>query len=203
MNRSKQCVVAVYKKLAGAEDAMQAIDRGGFPMDLVSLVSVSLKTEADEDVQSYHNLPATCPRTCNGSVECEWSGACVPKILQFGDNMEKDAAIGAGVGGLLGLFAGASVLTATDAGSAVFLVPIMATTGIVGALLGAMAGWGVHSEHLFGYGQKVKAGRALLLVHGNPLEVAKANGILQNTKPAELHMHAETSADAHEIYPVE
>ena len=65
-------------------------------------------------------------------------------------------------------------------------------------------GWlGSAFEHLSGYGQKVKADRALLLVHGNPWEVAKANGILQETRPVELHMHAETSADAHKIYPVE
>jgi hypothetical protein len=65
-----------------------------------------------------------------------------------------------------------------------------------------MVGWGVHSEHLSWYEQKVKAGGALLLIHGNPLEVAKANGILRDTHPAELHMHAETSADAYEIAPV-
>ncbi|HJN08142.1 MAG TPA: hypothetical protein QF564_05575 [Pirellulaceae bacterium] len=206
MSRSNQCVVAIYKRLAAARDATRAIDRGGIPMKLVSLVSTSCRAEADADgqsYQSYDHLPTICPRTCDGSIQCDWSGACVPKILQFGDNMEKDAALGAGVGGLAGLVTGAGVLTVANGESAVFVAPIMAATGIVGALLGAMLGWGVHGEHLAWYEQKVRAGGALLLVHGDPLEVARANGILRDTHPAELHMHAETSADAYELDPVE
>ena len=204
MNRSNQCVVAVYKKLTRARNAIRAIDHGGIPMELASLVSASQRAESGADGQTYQrydHLPATCPRTCRGSIQCDWSGACVPRILQFGDSMEKDAAIGAGGGGLVGLLAGAGLLTVADGESAVFLAPIVVTTGIVGALLGAMVGWGVQAEHLSAYGQKVKTGSALLLVHGNPLEVARANGILQDTHPAELHVHAETSADSYEIHP--
>ena len=206
MNPSKECVVAVYKSLAEAGDAIYAIDRHGFPMKLVSLVSASLRGEADVPGQpghSYHDLPAECPRTCQGSAECEWSGPCLPKILQYGDDMEKNAAIGASAGALLGLLAGAGVVTVANGESVVLSGPIIATSAIVGSFVGAMFGWGVHLDQLSWYQRKVKAGKSLLLVHGNPLEVARAKRVLHDTHPAELHLRAESSADAYEIYAQE
>ncbi len=206
MNPSKECVVAVYKSLAEAGDAIYAIDRHGFPMKLVSLVSASLQGEAGVPGQPghcYRDLPAKCPRTCQGSAQCEWSGACVPKILQYGDDMEKNAAIAASSGGLLGLLAGAGVVTVARGESVVLLGPIIATSAIVGAFVGAMFGWGVHSDQLSWYERKVKAGKSLLLVHGSPLEVARAKRVLQDTHPAELHLRAESSADAYEIHTQE
>lgn len=203
MNRSNECVVAVYKKLAGATDAMRAIDRHDLSMKRVSLVSNSLQTAANvgqADCDCHHALPAECPRTCEGSPSCEWSGPCVPKILQFGDSMEKNALLGATAGGLVGLVAGAGALTVSKGETAYVLGPIMATTSIVGAYLGAMASWGVHRDQLSWYEKKVKAGHALLMVHGDPLEVATARQILEETSPAELHVHAETSADSYEIH---
>jgi len=206
MNHYKECVVAVYKTIAEAGDAIQAIDRHGFPLRLVSLVSASLRVKADISGQLghyYDELPAECPRTCQGSAECAWSGACIPKILQYGDVMERNAAIGASAGGLLGLLAGASFVTVTRGESAVLLGPIIATPAIVGAFVGAMFGWGVHSDQLSWYERKVKAGKSLLLVHGNPSEVARAKRVLQVTHPAELHLRAESSADAYEIHAQE
>lgn len=206
MNHSKECVVAVYKSLAEAGDAISAIDRHGFPMRLITLVSASLRGEADVPGQPghcYRELPAECPRSCQGSAECEWSGACVPKILQYGDDMEKNAAIGAGTGGLLGLLAGAGVVTVAKGEAVVLLGPIIATSAIVGTFVGAMFGWGVHLNQLSWYERKVKAGKSLLLVHGNPLEVARAKRVLQDTHPAELHLRAESSADAYEIHTEE
>ncbi len=202
MSRSKECVVAVYKKLTEVGGAVQAIDRGGLPMKLVSLVSSSLGTEIDgltESYRCYQNLPQKCPRTCEGSTQCEWTGACVPKILQFGDDMQRNAVVGAGVGGALGLVAGVSVLTLAQQNAPLLLAPVVATSGIVGGFLGAMTGWGTHSHHLPWYEQKVQAGNSLLVVHGNPLEVAKAARILQDTHPAAIRMHAESAEDAHEI----
>lgn len=206
MNQSKECVVAVYKSLAEAGDAIRAMDRRGFPMNLVSLVSASLRGKADvpgQPGQCYYDLPAECPRSCQGSAQCAWSGACIPKILQYGDDMKKNAAFGAGAGGLLGLLAGIGVLTVAKGVSVVLLAPIMVTSAIVGALVGAMFGWGVHWDQLSWYERKVKVGNSLLLVHGNPLEVAHVKRILQETHPAELHLRAESSADAYEIFAQE
>ena len=113
MNRPKDCVVAVYGEIDDAQSAIQKLDRSGLPARLTSLVSTDLcptEAAAGGAGQCYQDHPAECPPTCNGNAACEWSGACVPKILQFGDDMEKDAAIGAGAGGIVGLIAGAGVL---------------------------------------------------------------------------------------------
>ncbi|MCH8043518.1 MAG: hypothetical protein IID44_07345 [Planctomycetes bacterium] len=198
MNRPNDCVVAVYGEIDDARSAIQKMDRSGFPAKLVSLVSAHLRpaeVAGGGASHCYHDLPAECPPTCHGKDSCEWSGACVPRILQFGDDMEKNAAIGAGAGGLLGLVAGASVLTFSSGQTAVLMAPIAATSAIVGALVGAMLGWGVHSNRLAGYEQKLKAGKTLLVIHGDPLQVAQANRVLRDTHPVALHLHAQTSAD--------
>lgn len=198
MNRPKDCVVAVYGEIDDAQSAIQKLDRSGLPAKLTSLVSTDLcptEAAAGGAGHCYQDLPAECPLTCNGNAACEWSGACVPKILQFGDDMEKDAAIGAGAGGLVGLVAGAGVLTFGNGPTVVLMAPIAVTSAIVGALLGAMVGWGVHSNRLATYGQKLKAGKTLLVVHGDPLQVARASRALRETDPVALHLHAQTSAD--------
>ena len=162
MNRPKDCVVAGYGGIADAQGAAREIERSGLSANLVSLVSERLRgAEAvgGTSCQCHCDLPAECPPTCQGNPACEWSGSCVPKILQFGDNMEKIAAIGAGAGGLLGLVAGAGVLTFASGQTAVLLGPIVVTSAIVGGFLGAMAGWGVHSNRLSWYEQKVKTGQ--------------------------------------------
>ncbi len=198
MNRPKHCIVAEYGRITDARNAMNKLDRSGLSRHLVSLVSSSqspAEATGGNACQCYQNLPAECPPACQGNPSCEWSGACVPKILQFGDNMEKDAIIGAGVGAVCGLVTGIGVATFMSGQTGFLLVPIVVISTIVAAFLGAMFGWGVHSDRLAWYERKVKVGKTLLVVHGNPLEVARANRLLMATRPATMCLHGENSAD--------
>jgi hypothetical protein len=44
---AEECVVAMYDTVAQASDALQALTDFGFPYDQVSLVTKTLKLEAD------------------------------------------------------------------------------------------------------------------------------------------------------------
>jgi archaeosine-15-forming tRNA-guanine transglycosylase len=56
--------------------------------------------------------------------------------------------------------------------------------------LGTLAGWGVSHEHIFKYEEHVRAGKHLVIVHGNAEEVARARSLLQDTSATALHVHA-------------
>ncbi len=82
----------------------------GFPQQNISLVTASLKNET----------------------------AAVKKALELGDESEKDAVIGAGIGGVVGLLGGATVVTMAGMG-VVIAGPLGAMTGVVvGGLIGAI-----------------------------------------------------------------
>jgi len=161
----EECVVAVYKNTADASVAVDKLIASGFPKTNISLVTTSLKNEP----------------------------AVVKRALELGDNSEKDAAIGAGIGGVIGLLGGATVVSMAGAG-VVIAGPLGALTGVVvGGLIGAIRGWSVHSDHIPKYEQKIKAGQVLVIAHsGDPSQVAAAEKTLHATRPAEIHLYAAT-----------
>jgi hypothetical protein len=77
------------------------------------------------------------------------------------------------------------------------------TSALLGGLEGAAAGaafsgvlgWlsalGISKQHILKYEQHVKAGRYVVIAHGAPEEVKKAQGILGKTQPAELNVHGQ------------
>jgi outer membrane lipoprotein SlyB len=162
---AEECVVAVYKDVAQAKAAIDTLIASGFPQTNISLVTASLKNEP----------------------------AAVKRALELGDNAEKDAAIGAGIGGVIGLLGGATVVSMAGAG-VVIAGPLGALTGVVvGGLIGAIRGWSVHSDHIPKYEEKIKSGQVLVIAHGNdPAKVAAAEKTLHTTRPAEIHLYAST-----------
>jgi hypothetical protein len=70
---------------------------------------------------------------------------------------------------------------------------------VVGGFLGALGGWGVHEDHVRDYESQVRAGKLLVVAHGNPQQVAVAQDALQHTPSEGLQLHAPTSADAPEV----
>jgi uncharacterized membrane protein len=63
-----------------------------------------------------------------------------------------------------------------------------------GGVLGTLAGWGVSQEHIFKYEEHVRAGKHLVIVHGQPEEVAHARSMLEDAGATALQFHAEASA---------
>jgi outer membrane lipoprotein SlyB len=162
---ANQCVVAVFESGIRAKLAVEKLTAAGYPKSKISTVARSVKgQEAD-----------------------------VTRALQFGDEMERDATLGAGIGALVGALGGA---TAIAAGASVLVIagPIIAITGaVVGGLIGAMTGWGVHHNHAEQYQRKIESGKVLVLVLGDdPLQIAEAEKLLRLSNPEELHLHAKT-----------
>ncbi len=168
-----ESVVGIYGSFADAANGIRLLDEAGFPHDQVSLVTSA--------------IDARLPRE--------------RAAVQPGDESENKAAAGAAVGGLLGLLVGAPLLAIPGIGPLLLAGPLAAgmTGAVVGGFLGSMSGWGVHSDHVAEYQRKVAEGKVLVIVHGNPREVAQAERILRESNPLEIHVHAPDSADSEEI----
>jgi hypothetical protein len=174
----EQSVVGVYDTMAQAEGVVRKLDEAGFPIAHVSIVSQTLQSE--KDVVGY---------------------------ITVEDIAKKGLTTGAWAGGLLGLLTGAAFLWIPGFGplmvagrlASLLLGVLSSMEGAVigaayGGVLGTLVGWGVSQEHIFKYEEHVRAGKHLVIIHGKPEEVARAHSILQDTRAATLHVHAETSA---------
>ncbi len=169
---SEESVVAVYDNVGKAKQAVKRLCDSGVASAHISFVAQSL--EDQNEVTGY---------------------------LDQGDRTETDAARGAIVGGVLGLLIGAAFFWIPGFGALVVLGPLAAgmTGSAVGALVGAMTGWGIPKDRVQRYEQIVREGKLLVVVHADPLTVAEAHRHLQATEPEELHLYAENSSDSPEI----
>lgn len=169
---SEECVVAVYDTLEKAEEAVYVLDRADLPTEQASLVTSGLRDRPE-----------------------------LVEELKMGDDSVHDAAIGAGLGGVVGVLTGLTVAAMVAPAGVVFIVGAMAgmLSAVTGAFLGSLAGWGVHHESIRRYEQLIKNGKMLVIVHGNPLDLAKADRVLQETDATEVHVHAKTCSEAPEI----
>lgn len=165
---SRQCVVAIFDTFESAQAAIHSLDENQYPADQVSLVANSVKQE----------VASTIP-------------------MQYGDEANRDAAIGAGMGGLLGLLLGTPLLAIPGIGLMLIAGPLAAglTGAIVGGFLGSLAGWGVHEDHVADYEEAVRTGKFLIVAHGDPLQVDHAKHLLQKTESKSVTLHAHSSAD--------
>jgi hypothetical protein len=171
---STQCVVAIFDDLEAAKAAVMALEKSGFAERQVSLVTHAVK----EDVPLHQ--------------EAE---------MEFGDEGVANAMKGAGLGGLFGALIGSPLLLVTGLGAAVVAGPLAAaaTGAVIGGFLGGMSGWGVHTDHLQEYEDKVREGKVLVVVSGDADNVADAERILTGTEAIEVRVHTETEADSPEI----
>lgn len=172
--------VAVYDSYENAEAAVGRLQEADFPMDQLSLITKSA-TASDK----------------------------LQELITSGDQSEPSAKRGASIGGVLGALMAASLIWIPGFGQVVAAGPLAAaiavtfgaaaTGGIVGALVGVMAGWGIPQHQIEHYKDLVRQQKILLIAHGSPDEVALAHKILAETDPEEHKMHAPSSADSPEI----
>jgi hypothetical protein len=168
---TESSTVAVYTSIDDAEQAVQKLAEGGFPITKVSLMGRDFSTE-----KKIHGFVTPC------------------------DVAKSTASTGAWVGGLFGLLAGAAFLWVPGVGPLVVAGSLAAAVlgGVEGAVAGAalagVLGWlaslGIDKQHILKYEESVMAGKYLLVAHGTPEDVARARQILEATSPAELHSHA-------------
>jgi hypothetical protein len=167
----RQCVVAVYQSVDKAQAAVRDLEAAGLSQQ-VTLVSRNINTElSPEDKEA----------------------------MSRGDVSGRAAVEGATVGGLLGFLLATPMLMIPGLGPVLIAGPMAAamTGAIVGGFLRGMTAWGVHVDRAQEYEQMIQSGRSLVMVSGEPDEVAHGKRILDTTQAQEIHLHA-TSADARE-----
>jgi VIT1/CCC1 family predicted Fe2+/Mn2+ transporter len=163
----RDCVVGVFGSAAEAHRAVEQLHATGWGAH-VSLITRGKESELD----------ATAP-------------------LTQGDQMEKSAALGAAAGSALGVLAGSALLIIPGIGPVVFAGAMASgiTGGLVGGIVGAMSGWGVKKDRASEYERDLRAGKTVVLVGGDPLKLAEAQSILDDTEAERVVLHAE-SADS-------
>ena len=169
---NQQSVVGVYDVVSKAENAIQSLDRAGFPIKQVSIVAKDLESERE-----VHGYVTAC------------------------DIAKGSAGTAAWLGGFFGILFGAAFLWVPGFGPLLVAGPLSAALlgGVEGALiaatggglLGALIGWGVSRQHILKYEERVKGGKYLVIVHGSPDQVEDARAVLQSTGPEELNVHRE------------
>jgi len=174
---AERSVVGVYESLAQAEEAVHTLDRAGFPVKHVSIVTQNLASD----------------QTMHGSLTP--GAALIPR----------DAATGAWVGGLLSLLVGVAFFWVPGFGPLLVVgrLASLLLLGAEGALVGATAGsflgtlanWGMTEEHIRDYEQQVQGGKHLVIASGTDEEVARAHAILQGTQAGALRVHADAGVE--------
>ena len=164
-------VVGIYAHIDQAEEAVQKLGQGGFPIQHVSIIAKDLGTE-----KKIHGFITPC------------------------DVAKSSARTGAWVGGIFGLLMGAAVVWIPGLGPLVVAGSLTSALlgGLEGAVAGAAVtgvfGWlaslGISKQHILKYEESVKAGKYLVIAHGTPEEAQKARAILAGTGPSELNVHA-------------
>ncbi len=162
--------VAIYNTHTEAEGAVKSLQIGGFDMKKLSIVGKDYHSE--EHVTGYYNT---------------------------GDRMKYWGKLGAFWGGLWGYLFGAAFFAIPGIGPLVIAGPLV--SAIVGGLEGAavvaglsvlgagLASIGIPKDSVIQYEAALKADKYLVVAHGTPEEVAKAEGIIDMTGAEQTATH--------------
>lgn len=167
-------VVGIFNSLGDAEDAVDSLGEGHFPIRQVSVVAQDLSTE--RQVHGY---------------------------ITTGDIAKTGASAGAWMGGLFGVLLGAAFIWVPGFGPLVVAGPLAASLigGVEGAiagaagggLLGVLFGWGISKEHILKYEEIVKGGKYLVIANGTEEQVRQAHAILDKTQSETVNLHVENA----------
>jgi hypothetical protein len=163
-------VIGVYGNIDQADEAVQKLGQGGFPIQHVSVITQNLGSE-----RKIHGFVTSC------------------------DVAKSSARTGAWVGGIFGALVGAAFIWVPGVGPMIVAGSLAAALlgGVAGAVAGAagagVLGWltalGISKQHIVKYEESIKAGKVLVVAHGTPDEIKKAQTILAGTAPTELTAH--------------
>jgi uncharacterized membrane protein len=162
--------VATYHTHESAETAVKELQESGFDMKKLSIVARDYRT--DEHVVGYYNT---------------------------GDRMKAWGATGAFWGGLWGWLFGSAFFFSPGIGPLVFAGPVV--SWLIGALEGAvvvgglsalgagLCSIGIPKNSVVQYETALKAGKFLLIAHGNEGEISRDRELLKSTAPDSLENH--------------
>lgn len=156
---TQQTTVAVYDTHELAEAAVTKLQRAGYDMKMLSILSKGYHT--DEKVVGYYNI---------------------------GDRMLKWGGQGAFWGGIWGLLFGSAFFIVPGVGPLLMAGPFVASlvaslegavaVGAGGVLGAALASIGIPKDSIVLYETEIKAGKFVLIAHGTADEVAHARELL-------------------------
>lgn len=163
------CVVAVYRDVELAREAIRRVTDRGFPAGQISLATVGVKENTE-----------------------------LLEELTLSDDSLHDAAVAAGLGGVVGMLSGLAAMALSGLGIVFLVGPIGGAIagGITGGFIGAMAGWGVHDHQIEHYERLLQAGNVLVVANGNPLQLLDAYRELEATEVLELTMYSRSDDEA-------
>jgi outer membrane lipoprotein SlyB len=164
----RDCVIGVFPNTETAQQAVNALKRGGWVDEHISLLTRGQESELD-----------------------------MPRPLDQGDEMEKSAAVGAAAGATLGLLASSALLVIPGIGPVIFAGAMASgiTGGLVGGIVGAMSGWGVRENHARELEAELRNGKTILMVSGGPRTLADAEAVLEDSE-ADRIVHLAETADS-------
>ena len=162
--------IAVYDTHPQAEEAVRKLATAGFDMKTVSIVGQDYHTE--EHVVGFFNA---------------------------GDRAKYFGRLGAFWGSLAGILFGSVMMFVPVLGHLIILGPIaaMIASGLEGAvvggglsaLLGALSAIGVPKDSVLRYETAVKAGKFLVIVHGDSDAARRAHELLGTGDSSDLQLH--------------
>lgn len=169
-NMSIQSVIGVYDRVSEAEEAICELDRSGFPIKQVSIVSQGLQSEKE-----MHGYIIAANGTGDETGCRIWKG------------------------GLFGLLSGAAFIWSPHFGPLIVAGPLAtalldgverAGAGVAGrGLLNVLIGWSVSRKFIVKYRDALKAGKYLVIVRSSVEEGCEAQDVLRNAGANELHVH--------------
>jgi hypothetical protein len=166
----KNSVIACFENHIQAENAVKQLQDARFDMKSLSIVGKEYVTE--ENVVGYYTA---------------------------GDRMKYWGKNGAFWGGIWGMLFGSAFFMIPGIGPLVAAGPIVAwivgaleEAALIGGLSAIGAGLysvGIPKKSILQYETSLKAGKFVLVVHGTPDEVARAQGILDTAVGSETELH--------------
>jgi len=170
-------VFGIYPSLTQAERGVDALVRGGFSKDDISVLAQDREGTKDFAHEKHTKAP---------------------------EGATTGAAAGGALGGTLGLLAGVGALAIPGLGPFIAAGPIMGALaglgvgGAVGGLVGALVGMGVPEYEAKRYEGRVKEGGVLLSVHcATSDEVTRATQILEHSGAEDISSSGEKTGDSY------
>jgi uncharacterized membrane protein len=168
----KNSVVAIFDRHTQAEEAVKQLQEAGFDMKKLSIVGKEYHTQ--ENVTGYYTAG--------------------DRMMYWGKN-------GAFWGGIWGLLFGSAFFMIPGIGPFVAAGPIVAwivaalegslVVGGISAIGAGLYSIGIPKDSIVAYETSLKAGKYMLVAHGTPDEVTRAQTVISTSGAAQTQLHLE------------
>lgn len=170
MEHPSEGVIATYSTMEDVDDALRRLADEDFPIENLSVITQNL-----ESTRQVHGFVST------------------------GDIAKTGAGWGAWLGGIFGLLTGVAFLIVPGVGpvlaagsAATWIVAALEGAGggaILGGIVGAGTGHFVEKRQIPKYEERLKAGKYLLVAHGDTYQADRAEKILEDTTAESVDRH--------------